>query len=327
MDKYPEINFAIKNKFKMLVRDKLTPWRFLNAGNMIPVEDFYGRTIQYRGVAFKGSPRQFFWGGFVEPFLEAIFIWAFEFAVEYAEKRKHDCQEVMLHSYQYLTNGLYSTYITMRDIDRKLRGKGFPSQVPPRDISRDIKRMQIRLDKYRDSALLAVDSNKLTEKKRLAATELSPSGGARMNTKSLETWDKIQNNYDVTKRGFGKKINFIKDPFKRKIIFRDIEQAYILANSGFSKPAVILAGSIIEEFLRIYLVHKGVTPANNTFDGYIQACKDNRLLKRAIYRLTDAVRHFRNLVHLEQEASSRATISKATAIGAVSSIFTIVNDL
>ena len=327
MDKHPEISFAVKNKFKILVKDKLTPWRFLNAGRMMPVEDFDGRTIQYRGVAFEGSPRQFFWGGFVEPFLEAIFIWAFEFAVDYAEKRKHDCQEVILHSHQYLTNGLYSTYTTMLDIDRKLRGKGFPSRVPPRDISQDIKRMQTKLDQYRDSALLSVESSKRTEKKRLVATELSPSGGARMNTKSSETWDKIQSHYDVSKKGFGKKINFITDRFKRKIIFRDVEHAYMLANSGFSKPAVILAGSIIEELLRIFLIYKGITPTTNRFDGYIKACEENGLLKTAIYRLTDSVRHFRNLVHSEKESSSRATISKATAIGAVSSIFTLVNDL
>lgn len=41
---------------------------------------------------------------------------------------------------------------------------------------------------------------------------------------------------------------------------------------------------------------------------------------------TDSLRHFRNLVHLEKETSSKFTISKATAKGAVSSIFTIAND-
>ncbi len=32
---YPEINFAVKDKFTILVRDKLTPWRFPNAGDVI----------------------------------------------------------------------------------------------------------------------------------------------------------------------------------------------------------------------------------------------------------------------------------------------------
>lgn len=148
-----------------------------------------------------------------------------------------------------------------------------------------------------------------------------------INPEDNDIWAEIEKDYDVSKRAFGKKVNFVTDTFKRKIIFRDIEQAYKLAVSGFSKPAVILAGSIIEELLRIYLQYKKVTPSGNTFDSYLKACEKHGLLKEAIHRLTDSVRHFRNVVHLEKESSTRHTISKATAKGAVSSIFTIVNDL
>ena len=140
------------------------------------------------------------------------------------------------------------------------------------------------------------------------------------------TWDEIKKDYDINKKAFGKKITFVSNAFTRRIIFRDIEQAYVLAASVFSKPAVILAGSVIEELLRQYLKHKKINPAKDTFDGYIEACKNNGLLKSAIYSLTDSVRHFRNLVHLAKEKSSKHTISKATAKGAVSSIFTIAND-
>jgi hypothetical protein len=78
--------------------------------------------------------------------------------------------------------------------------------------------------------------------------------------------------------------------------------------------------------LRLYLDHKGIKPANKTFDSYIKTCEDNGLLKSAIYRLTDSVRHFRNIVHLQKENNSKITISKATAKGAVTSIFTLAND-
>jgi hypothetical protein len=139
-------------------------------------------------------------------------------------------------------------------------------------------------------------------------------------------WDQIEKDFDISKKGFGKKFNFVTDQFKRKIIFRDIEHAYILANHGFSKPSVILAGSVIEELLRLYLDHRGVKPSNETFDSYIKACEANGLLKSAISRLTDSVRHFRNIVHLQKEDSSKITISKATAKGAVTSIFTLAND-
>ena len=109
-------------------------------------------------------------------------------------------------------------------------------------------------------------------------------------------------------------------------MLRDVEQAFVLASSGYSKPAVILAGGVIEELLRLYLAHKGVKPVSNSFVGYIQACEQQGLLKASISRLSDSVRHFRNLVHLSEEETARHTISKSTAKGAVSSIFTIAND-
>lgn len=144
-----------------------------------------------------------------------------------------------------------------------------------------------------------------------------------------KNWEAIEKQYSTTKRSFGRKINFVTDPFKREIIFRDVEQAFVLASSGFSKPAVILAGGVIEELLRLYLKQKGISPQKplkKDFNGYIQTCVQNRLLKDSVSHLSDSVRGFRNLVHLSAEKTQKFTISKSTAIGAVSSIFTIAND-
>jgi hypothetical protein len=156
MDKYPEITFAIENKFKKLNRDKLTPWVFLNAGNKVSIEDFYGHTIQYQGVRFEGSPREVFWGVFIEPFLEDIFAWAFELALDRARKRNSDSRELILYARECLTNGVGLIFKGMQKIDRNLRGNGFPDQVTPKDISREINKMQIKLDEYRDSTLVAL---------------------------------------------------------------------------------------------------------------------------------------------------------------------------
>jgi len=159
--------------------------------------------------------------------------------------------------------------------------------------------------------------------------KVSKDGGNIMSIPSLsgeKIWDEIEKDFDISKRAFGKKINFVTDPFKRKIIFRDIGHAYILANLGYAKPAVILSGSVLEELLRLYLGNKKIKPANKTFDSYIQTCEQKGLLKSGISRLTDSVRHFRNIVHLQKEENSKITISKATAKGAVTSIFTIAND-
>ncbi len=141
-----------------------------------------------------------------------------------------------------------------------------------------------------------------------------------------DIWESIKSEYDISKTTFGKKINFVSDSFKRKIIFRDVEHAFVLASQGFSKPALILAGGVIEELLRLYLAYKKIKLKNKWFADYIKACEDNDLLKRGVSRLTDSIRDFRNLVHLDNEKTKRHTVSKATAKGAVSSIFTIAND-
>ncbi|MDH4214794.1 MAG: hypothetical protein OEV85_12830 [Candidatus Thorarchaeota archaeon] len=155
----------------------------------------------------------------------------------------------------------------------------------------------------------------------------SPSGSESSEVlTATEGWKAIEGGFGITRRRFGRRISFVSDPFKRVIIFRDVAQAFVLASSGFSKPAVILAGGVIEELLRLYLAHKGVKPTSDTFDGYVQTCGQEGLLKAGISRLSDSVRHFRNLVHLSKEETARHTISKSTAIGAVSSIFTIAND-
>jgi hypothetical protein len=145
-------------------------------------------------------------------------------------------------------------------------------------------------------------------------------------TSSTATWKAIKSEFGITKRDFGKKINFVLDSFQRSIIFRDVEHSFVLADLGFAKPAVILAGGVIEELLRQYLNHKNITPIKDSFEGYIQTCEQEGLLKKGISRLSDSARYFRNLVHLSKEETKRQTISKATAKLAVTSIFTIAND-
>jgi hypothetical protein len=144
---------------------------------------------------------------------------------------------------------------------------------------------------------------------------------------SKEIWEIIRSEYDIGKKEFGKKINFVSDPLKRKIIFRDIEHAFVLASQGFAKPAVILAGGVIEELLRLYLKHKNIATVSNTFNEYIKACEQNKLLQTGIGKLSDSAREFRNFVHLSKESTKKHSITKAAAKGAVSSIFTIANDL
>ena len=148
----------------------------------------------------------------------------------------------------------------------------------------------------------------------------------KVQTPEPIVWDEIEKEYHISKRTFGKKINFVKDKYKRSIIFRDVEHAYILSKNEFYKPAVILAGGVIEELLRFYLKSKNIESKGEYFVNIIEACKNNNLFNKSTSSLSNSVRHFRNIVHLKNENNRKDTISKSAALGAVASIFTIVND-
>jgi len=123
-------------------------------------------------------------------------------------------------------------------------------------------------------------------------TEVDNSNKPQIKLTPRNTWQEIEIEYDVSKRCLGKKISFITDQFTRKIIFRDVEHAFLLLQGGFYKPATLLAGGIIEEMLRHYLNSKGINVNNKSFDAYIRACESNRLLGNACHRLTDSARYF-----------------------------------
>lgn len=147
-----------------------------------------------------------------------------------------------------------------------------------------------------------------------------------LDTNQKDIWASIENDFEVTKLQFGKRINFVRNQFKRDIIFRDVEQAYILAKEGFNKPAVILAGGVIEELLRLFLDNKNENAKNKRFEELIKICQKKGFLKEEISNLASAIRRFRNSVHLAAEKSKKYTISKATALATVALIFTIAND-
>jgi hypothetical protein len=188
-------------------------------------------------------------------------------------------------------------------------------------------KMNLKLSSY----ILVPAFNIMVSQLQMAITELeNEDEGENMENsfkyKEGVYWTYIEKDYNISKKEFGLKINFVKDKFKRKILFRDVEQAYILSTDGFNKPALILAGAVIEELLRLYLESKNIKLTNNTFDYYIKCCEEHKFLKKVIQQQLNVARLSRNLVHIENENEKKHSISTATAKGAVGSIFTIAND-
>jgi hypothetical protein len=162
--------------------------------------------------------------------------------------------------------------------------------------------------------------------KRFEDRENNKSGVPAMSARSSkDDWEAIECNHGISKKKFGKKINFVRDTFKRKIIFRDVEDAFVLDSQGFPKASVILAGGVIEELLSQYLAHKSISAKKKTYASYIEAC-DGLIEKKRVLQLIDSVRDGRNLVHLDREKTKKDTISKSMSQIAVSAIFVIVDN-
>lgn len=146
-------------------------------------------------------------------------------------------------------------------------------------------------------------------------------------TRADISWTLIKKELKIDKTTLSKRLNkFIKNDFKRGIILRDIGIAHSLLSFGFYKESVIISGGVIEEILRLFLLSKKID-SKNTFNEYIKTCEQNSLLKSGISRLSDFLREFRNLVHLEREITKQDTVNLSVAKSAVFSIFTIIDEI
>jgi hypothetical protein len=113
-----------------------------------------------------------------------------------------------------------------------------------------------------------------------------------------------------------------------KIPFFISAKSTITREDYMSKAESILHKRQLSSIPRQRAVNLG-TPidiVDRTLESYIKTCAEKGILKKAIHKLADSVREFRNLVHLQREESPRYSISTPTAKSAVASVFIIIND-
>jgi len=108
----------------------------------------------------------------------------------------------------------------------------------------------------------------------LPETDISSQSACDGSSSNKQLWDAIHSEFGFGKQLFGKRIAFVTDKRERDILFRDVEHAYLLCKNGLCKPAIILAGSVIEELLRLYLDTKGIKPPTEKFEAYIKKCEE-----------------------------------------------------
>lgn len=150
---YPTFRKRAHDAFDELIKQQVTPWSFLTAGPPFRIKKFDGRKIAYEGIDFEGSPREVFWSRYIEPFLEDICVSEITSAVSVATEREVDGRLLLREVQELLSAGCLRVYKQMADVDRRLRGKGFPKNVPLRPIEREVRQMDRFIDELVRSEL------------------------------------------------------------------------------------------------------------------------------------------------------------------------------
>ena len=138
---YPTFRKRVNDAVEQIIKQQVTPWSFLTAGPPFRVKMFDGKQIAYEGVGFEGSPREVFWSRYIEPFLEDLCISEISAAVAMAKERGMDARLLLSEVQNLLSVGCRRTYVSMADVDRRLRGKGYPEKVELRSIDREASAM------------------------------------------------------------------------------------------------------------------------------------------------------------------------------------------
>lgn len=144
---YLLIERHVEDAWVRLEREQITPWVFMTAGPLFEIRDFYGNQISYQGIEFEGSPRHVFWGRYIEPFLEDLVDRVVKQTLQLAAEKRQDGRVALPEVAGLLKAVIRRTYSRMADIDRRLRGKGFPENVTLRNIASEVGQMESLVDR------------------------------------------------------------------------------------------------------------------------------------------------------------------------------------
>jgi hypothetical protein len=145
---YPTLSKLVEDEWVKLERNSITPWAFMTAGPQFRCRDFYGKEICYQAIKFEGSPRQVFWGRYIEPFLEDIVQRAIAETVRLATEKKQDAKQPLAEVAGMLKSVAHRAYRRMADIDERLRGEGFPDSVQKRNTDGELASMERFIDAH-----------------------------------------------------------------------------------------------------------------------------------------------------------------------------------
>ena len=162
---YARTEKRVYDIYEKIENEKLNPWIFINAGVKIQITEYNGKVISYEGVTFEGTPRLVFWSDdFIPPFIEDAIIKVFDQTIEECRKNNLDPEPYISEAKSLLYGFINKVYSRMAYIDQKLSSKDGSTKVGLKDVSFQIDKMNERLKKHYDAAILMVSKDGSTNK-------------------------------------------------------------------------------------------------------------------------------------------------------------------
>lgn len=119
----------IDEDFDKFDREKLTPWLSIRSSGFAIKRPDGSNGWSYSMVDFEGNPRDQFWGNFIKTHLMDVIDRSFEKTRDLCERYKKDCREPFRATSNLQQRWLSRALARMVEIDRRLRGKGFPGNI------------------------------------------------------------------------------------------------------------------------------------------------------------------------------------------------------
>lgn len=141
---YPTFDKRIADATNRILNEQVEPWLFIH--HHLSVKRFDGQSISYEGAGFEGSPRHVFWTDYIEPFLRDLIVKELDAAVGAATKREVDGKKLIPEVRGLLFSSCNKVLARMAEVDRRLLGKGFPQDVPLRDVQPELEELRNFLD-------------------------------------------------------------------------------------------------------------------------------------------------------------------------------------
>lgn len=142
---FPTFEKRISDDVDALINAQVTPWIFFETGSPFRVNRLVGSEISYQGISYAGSPQDVFWSRYIEPFLEVMIDDALKDAVRTCKEREIDARRALPELQGILLSGCGQVYSRMAEVDRRLRGHGYPDSVATRSIMHELGEMETYL--------------------------------------------------------------------------------------------------------------------------------------------------------------------------------------